>query len=333
MDWIDKKYTAMLATRLRNFKFSSPTVANFSCPICGDSTTHSKKARGYILSKKGSTYFFCHNCGASHSLNDFINTLDVNLAAEYRMEKFKDSRDAAKKQEQVDLNIFKTGVKPGTTPTINAPRLTTLPDQHPARTYIRTRLLDEKKFYFVENFPDWASTSFKTMARWSKVTPHPRIVLPVYDATKVLTGMVARAFNGETPKYAIIKLTDDELVYGMDRVNLEKRVWVVEGPYDSLMLDNAVAAMTSSLTRVKLPPETDVVYVFDNQPRNIEIVNLVEKSVFRGDQVVLWPDTFQYKDINEAIQGSITRSDINTLLTENVYKGLAARPQVGDTSK
>jgi len=333
MDWIDKKTISQLETRVRNFKWVNPSTANLSCPICGDSTTDNRKARGYIISKKGSTYYFCHNCGAAQPLGKFLEQVDTNLASEYRLEKFKESKAATKSQVELEDNIFKTNIKTPSRTSIDLPKLTSLPEDHPARQYIRSRLQNEKRFYYADQFPKWASTEFRGMANWVKVTQHPRIVLPVYDANKNLAGAIARSFQGESPKYAIMKLTEDDLVFGLDRVNYDRKIWVVEGPYDSLLLDNSVAAMTASLTRIKLPPNANAVFVHDNQPRNPEIVKLVEKTAFSGFPLVVWPDSFTYKDINDAVMNGIRVAELEQIMTQYTYKGLEARMKVSQWKK
>ena len=41
------------------------------------------KARGWILEKDNSAIFYCHNCGASHGMRNFLRAVDNSLYNEY----------------------------------------------------------------------------------------------------------------------------------------------------------------------------------------------------------------------------------------------------------
>ena len=91
-------------------------------------------------------------------------------------------------------------------------------------------------------------------------------------------------------------MLDDEApkIYGLDKINKSKPIYIVEGPFDSLFLENSVAMAGSDLD-----PRTfgwsDYIWVYDNEPRNREIVNRISKSIDRGDKVVIWPHNLQQK--------------------------------------
>ena len=44
--------------------------------------------------------------------------------------------------------------------------------------------------------------------------------------------------------------SDDKLVYGLDRVDFNKTIKIVEGPLDSLFLSNCLASGDANLTHV-----------------------------------------------------------------------------------
>ena len=54
---------------------------------------------------------------------------------------------------------------------------------------------------------------------------------------------------------------------GLDRIDMSKQIYAVEGPLDSLFLDNCIAVGGSDLNKL----ESDVIIIFDNEPRNKEI--------------------------------------------------------------
>ena len=146
-----------------------------------------------------------------------------------------------------------------------------------------------------------------------------------YDIDNSLMGFSARAFGKEQVKYCTFRLHKDSKYYlfGMDRVDTSKRVYVVEGAVDSLMIDNAVAVLSSSLNSINL--FSDYVYIFDNQPRNKEIVSLIRKAIEDNKNVLIWPSNFEHKDLNDAICAGVTKSELMKIIDDNTVCGLAAK--------
>jgi hypothetical protein len=74
----------------------------------------------------------------------------------------------------------------------------------------------------------------------------------------------------------------------------------------------------------------DYIYVFDNEPRNREIVNRISKTIDRGDKVVIWPTTVQQKDINDCVLAGLNVMDV---LKSNIYSGLEAKIKFNNWKK
>jgi hypothetical protein len=66
------------------------------------------------------------------------------------------------------------------------------------------------------------------------------------------------------------------------------------------------------------------VFVFDNEPRNLEIVNLIGRYIDAGRNVVIWPDEIEKKDVNDMVKVYGTNLTIK-LIINNVYSGLKAK--------
>ena len=75
---------------------------------------------------------------------------------------------------------------------------------------------------------------------------------------------------------------------------------------------------------------SDYIYVYDNEPRNREIVNRIAKSIDRGDQVVIWPNTVPEKDINDMV---LAGRDVNDMVQSNYYSGLEANIKLNEWKK
>ena len=87
-------------------------------------------------------------------------------------------------------------------------------------------------------------------------------------------------------------------VYGLDKINKGEIVYVVEGPFDSTFVSNSVA-MCGSDSSLACLEGSSIVYVYDNEPRNQEILGRIERCIDRGEQVVIWPTSIEQKDIND----------------------------------
>ena len=67
---------------------------------------------------------------------------------------------------------------------------------------------------------------------------------------------------------------------------------------------------------------SDYIWVYDNEPRNREIVERITKSIDRGDKVVIWSNNIQEKDINDMV---LAGHDVQKMVESNTYQGLEAK--------
>ena len=152
---------------------------------------------------------------------------------------------------------------------------------------------------------------------------HPRLIIPFFDENNKMFAFQGRAFGNEQPKYITIKLDPEkDKIYGLNRLNRNKHTYVVEGPIDSLFLDNCIAVAGADF--MKLPKENTTI-IFDNERRNLEILKQIEKTVNEGYRVVLWPDELEEKDINDMILAGKTKDEIKTIIEKNTYQGNMAK--------
>jgi GTPase SAR1 family protein len=197
-----------------------------------------------------------------------------------------------------------------------------------AKEYLEKRKLDPTKFYFAHKFKKWVNTkkqTFDTIGR-----DESRIIIPMYDTERNLIGFQGRSLGPNSVKYITVMLHEEApKVYGMDTIDTEKSVYVVEGPFDSTFVNNSIALCGSDgdLEHFKT---CDFIYVYDNEPRNKEIVNRIERCVRDNRRVVLWPNNIKEKDINDMI---IAGYDIMPLLESNTYSGLEAQVHFNNWKK
>ena len=323
MDIIDSKYVNLVSSRLQKFKRVKANLYNFRCPICGDSKKHKNKARGYLYQVKTNTNFKCHNCGASLSLNNFLKQIDPVLHKQYTMEKFKEGF-AGGRNFVVEEPKFEFK-KPVFKKKLDLPRADEVPI---AKEYLEKRKLDPSKFYFAYKFKEWTNTqkqTFDTIGR-----DESRIIIPMYDEDKILIGFQGRSLGPNSVKYITVMINEDApKIYGLDQVDNEKPIYIIEGPFDATLVQNGVAMCGSDLD-IRSFGWSDYIYVYDNEPRNREIVNRIAKTIDRGDKVVIWPTSVEEKDINDMVLGG---QNIMSVLESNTYSGLQAKVKFNNWKK
>ena len=72
-------------------------------------------------------------------------------------------------------------------------------------------------------------------------------------------------------------------------------------------------------------PEVDKVLVFDNEPRNKEVVNLMQSAINKGHKVVIWPDIIKEKDVNAMVMSGMSKKSIEEVIESNISSGIAAQ--------
>lgn len=341
MNATDLKYAGILSTRLERYsvKENSPYRANCRCPICGDSQKSKLKARGWILEKDNSAIYYCHNCGASLGMRNFLKAVDHNLYNEYIIDTALD-----KKARRELFNPPKEDVKPLDTLVMKAPnfkkkgspllkikKVSSLNYDHKVKKYLQKRAIppsQEYKLYYAPKFNEWVNSilpgKLPTLEHDS-----PRLVMPFIDKNGDMFGFNARAFRDSELRYITIMLDDNmPKIFGLDKVNFGKKYYVIEGPIDSLFMDNAVAMAGADGNANGLEQTENAVFVFDNEPRNKEIVSRMERCIDKGYNICIWPEKILDKDINDVILSGLSEADLKQMIDDNTYRGLEGKLQL-----
>lgn len=341
MLYIDSKYINMLGPRLRNFKKKNDYVWNFSCPFCNDSAKNSLRARGYIYRKKNDLFFRCHNCGYGTNLGNLLKKVDQSIYDQYVIERYKEGATRYNSHKDVSQFIADTKTpepKPLTDSILDGLKcIADMDEDHPAVHYIHSRQIPKDKWkllYYTPKFKKFTNT----------ITPkfiepiegeHPRLIIPYLDKHGKCFAFQGRAFGDEQPKYYTIKIDEErEKIYGIDRLDYSKKIFVVEGPIDSLFLPNAIAVSGASFdTPFVRSILTNATLVIDNEPRNKEIVKLVGKYIDIGYSVTLLPEEIKQKDINEMILAGMSSNEIVQMLNKFTFSGLEAKLRFNEWKK
>lgn len=336
MIWIDIKYAHLLTIHLERhqIKTNSPFVMNCRCPICGDSRKSKSKMRGYIFQKPGGLFYSCHNCQWSGSFSRFLKLVAEPLYDQWKLETIKErvAIEGGTPKSPVEIDFrpsFADVLEPvneirrfeGTFPS-----LTSLPNSHRAVAWASSRRIPKVRWTDIRYAEDVSLLAEIFPEYEDRLVKEPRILIPFIGPDNELIGVTCRSFASRGPKYLTVKRdSDSQLIYGVDRADKLKPVVVVEGPIDSMFISNAVAANGTALEKVTSMFDNTVL-VFDNQPRNAQVVRIIEKSIEHGHNVFIWPpDITDVKDINDfVIRHQINHSPdrLREFVLRNSYSGL-----------
>ena len=323
MDYVEDKYIRFLNTRLDKFKNLKSGLYNFRCPYCGDSQKHRNKARGYFFLKKSEYIFKCHNCGMGRSLGNFLKDQAPDLHDQFVLEKYR--AGATGKGRHTPNPKYKSAKPNFISKVADLESISDLNKKHAAREYLEKRQIPQEKLsslYYTDRFKTWINSkkpgTFKSLQN-----DRGRIIIPLIDEDGNWFGVQGRSLlPNTTMRYITIIFNDDkQKVFGLSNVKKDKPIHIVEGPFDSLFLENSVAMVGSDFNPRSFD-WSDYIWVYDNEPRNRQIVERISHTIDRGDKVVIWPQQVTKKDINDMI---LVGQNPQKIIENNTYQGIQAK--------
>jgi len=323
--FIDRTFLLRASPKLQRFTQKKTDLYNFRCPLCGDSQKNKTKCRGFVYRKKDDYFYMCHNCSVSTTFYNFLKQVDESLIKEYQLERY---RNGTERGNYTKPDFSEAKEKPVFKERIRLESIESLPEEHFAKRYIKSRKIPvvfESQLYFAPDFKQFVET-----LGIEKETLHKddqRLVIPFYDSKKNLIAIQGRALGKSELRYITIKLNDDfDKVFGLDRIDQDEMIYVVEGPIDSMFLENAVATADANLESItKLFDKSQVTLVFDNEPRNKQIVEKINLAIDNHFNVVIWPEFIDCKDINEMVLDGFSPDEIQDIISKNTFVNLRAK--------
>lgn len=314
---------------LRNFTVNRDNI-NFSCPYCGDSSKNRRKKRGFIFKYKNNYFYKCHNCSVSKKFEYFLKDQNSLVYNQY----LKTLLDlSVGKKTSVDSTVIKNDknvvIK---NPLHNLKRVSDLPDTHISKEYLNSRKIPEDKFsrlFFSENFKkrinEIESFRFNNYPISDK-----RIVIPGFTRKKSLVFFQGRTIDNDKLRYITFKfLKEYPRIFGIEFLDGHKQVYVTEGAFDSLFLDNCISVQGSDLAMDFLKILNPVL-IYDNEPRNEFVVKKVLSAIDKGFKIVIHDAKIEYKDLNEMVLNGL---DVTSYVKERTFSGLRAKLELTNWSK
>ena len=331
---IDKKFISLVSPLLHKFKWKKENLANFRCPICGDSSKSKSKARGYFFAKNNDMFFCCHNCGASHTLYRFLEIVSPSLCKEYSLDRWKNGESGnsnyPKPEFKFEKPVFRMDMG-------SAQRLDSLDSNHMCVSYVRGRKIPQSSYsrlYYVDSFDSWLKEIDPTSP---SVPKDKRLIIPIFNAKGGLIGVQGRTLEDNQLRYITIKLDHEveKLWYGLEQPLESETIIVVEGPIDSLFLRNCVAMVGISNTGGIPKPMRGkkIIFAIDNEPRNKAVIDRMYSLIESGRDIVIWPESIEQKDINDMILAGMTSAEIEDVIKSNCCSGLEAKVKLNTWKK
>jgi hypothetical protein len=177
-----------------------------------------------------------------------------------------------------------------------------------------------EEFDYAKEFKKWINSIKPTFDDKALKFEEERIVIPLH-LNKKLIGFQGRILGTSDVKYITIMLNEDlPKIYNLDNVIKTNPVYILEGPFDSEFVNNSIAMCGADVSLNQLNISHPV-YVYDNEPRNKDILKRMEQVINRGNSLVIWPSSIQQKDINLMVMSGL---DVMSIIENNIYSGLEA---------
>lgn len=300
-----------------------PGHYNFRCNVCGDSAKSKSMKRGHLKLRNSDDgesfwYYRCFNgeCECSDrpywSGKRWLKTFFPDLYESYRSERFatgslnsaeyirdleakaiefqkkREAKEKARKEKREAYNVkfFKPitsdlGIK------FEAAREECIRRQIPEDIW--------KRFYYAVG-GDYED----------------RIIIPFFDKNDAIYYFQARAMFACNNKYINRTSNKDNAIYNIHHIDKNKPVIVVEGPIDSMFIDNAVATLGLSVSQSMedLMRQMSCYYIFDDDQAGVDTAR---KYIDNGKHVFLWKKFKQAYGIQDQYDedGYKKKSDIN----------------------
>ena len=218
--------------------------------------------------------------------------------------------------------------KPATSPFYDLPSINDLDQYHHAAQFLKKREIPQRWYSdlrYTANFREF--TNLVIPGKFEFVgKSDARIVIPFFDERGVLVGYQGRALYKTDLRYITIMMDESRAkIWNCDKCDFTKPFFVTEGPLDGMFLSNAIAMAGADFHLIH--GEENAIIVYDNEPRNLEMIKKYEKKIDENFKICIWPDHIEEKDINDMVLAHYKPEEI---IRENLYRGLSAKVKLNE---
>jgi len=248
---------------------------NFRCNVCGDSKKSRSKKRGYILKRKKPWMYFCHNCFYKKPVVYWMKEFfPIHYRDYYRdlvrskkphkkpIPKIKNPKVKKRNAEKEQTKFF-IPIKKGITP--------------PFAKAIRLCIN--------RNIPEdiWSKWFVATGGTYNN-----RLIIPFFDDKGKIYYYQGRAlYDYITPKYLSRKGKHNS-IYNYYTVDDNRPVVVLEGPIDSIFVENSIAVTGVKIEEPLLKKFKQKRFMIDYDAQTPETKAKTIELLTKGEYVFCW---------------------------------------------
>jgi len=277
-----------------------------SCIKCREGSSPWKTRMYFLTENKEYITVFCQHCGYNTNLRMFLKEFFPFIYEEYVKE---------------ELNDKMEGLKNGT-----------LIIKEPKKSKINTCVELKYKFnlnqkYFKPANKYRASVDF---CKKRHISEHIDKFYYNIHPTHIMSGMVVFPFlledqetlyglqgrHTEKKLFHTISKNEAMKIYNIFNVNFDKPVYCFESIIDSLMVENAIAMLGTTLSPAISDMIQHKVMITDNDRVGRE---RTLRYLQEGHECFIFPSNFKYKDFNEAVCDGFKKSDLPKLIENNTF--------------
>jgi hypothetical protein len=303
---------------------------NFRCPICGDSNEMYKTGRGHLFLNKTPYVYKCFNggCPAENGMSATIFLREYYPAeySEYIKMVIKATKESEeekdKRKEQIRKSRYNVERKLPVISTINKLDISNISDfikknknelvhMKPLIDYPEAIEFCEKRHIDRDIYRKWL---YVNNNKDKKCFTKNRIIIPFINHNKQIYFYQARSIIGEEPKYKN-SISDLRPIFNYYKADFSKPVMILEGPIDSLFVENSVATLGVKYNEelILSIPKKNRYFIFDNDSAG---VNAAKKHLENGENVFMWK-----KFINNFydVHGKIDFNDLSIQKNKKIW--------------
>lgn len=318
--YIQRKYLNLLSPKLKQFKDKGNNLWNCRCPFCGDSKKNEFLCRGYFYVVDGNIIYKCHNCQVGFNLQTAIKMLAPQLYNDLLIEAFRKEPRKLNIDNSKDIETVFKNIKVEQTQYIN---------EEITNYLVNVRKIPETKldmFEHIECINDFANTFERYKGK--SFSKSIAVGIPFFNESGISYYQCRDLGDNPVLKYVTLEINGGHKIFGLNELDKTKCISVLEGPFDSVFVNNAVAnaglSDNSNINYLK-SLNSNLRFVYDNDYRyNKTVKNQLLKRIREGFDVVIYDKKFKFKDINEAIQKGWTIDNVNEYLDSRTFNGLLA---------
>lgn len=268
----------------------------FNCPLCGD-----KKQRGsFLLDNSSHGYVYkCFNDGCASNGSMSASKFVKKFYNDYHKRWLRECMTAFREDEEAQLKRKQRQAQNAYIVERRVPVIKSNEDR-PDISNLSELVSKNKRnlltFDTIRNYPDamqWCKDRmipFDIYSKWLFVPNIPenylrnRIIIPFDNKNGDMYYYQARTIGTDIPKYKN-PISDLRPIYGYYEADFSKPVIIVEGPIDSLFIENSIATLGTKFNDELIEPIKQRYFLFDNDNAGRDAAL---DQLNKGEYVFMW---------------------------------------------